>query len=304
MIASRLAAAAGELSLGHRSPLLSRTRCVHDVRQFQTTALNPNEPPEISGVFPGHPGWHRPRRPASSCPMDDHEPGSRRAGRRLELRDHRDPAARARRSPPSPAATERIGQGDRRGGRWARRVLRRELARGADPVRAGVRGDRVPGLDAARHRDRRLRAVWIFVPREDIGVSPAGRLTRRFPRIGPAIGVLLLLAGAAAIAAQLEPWLVWPVLLIGGGVLLYRHDDDRAAPPPIQPTAPGYPSLGLAPATVVRTPAGAPADRRANAHRSAGSGWGSRCSPSEARRSFRTSARSTSAWCATRRSSS
>jgi phage shock protein PspC (stress-responsive transcriptional regulator) len=81
--------------------------------------------------------------------------------------------------------------------------------------------------------------LWIFVPREDIGVSPAGRLTQRFPRIGPAIGVLLLLAGAAAIAAQLEPWLVWPVLLIGGGVLLYRHDADRVAPPPIQPTAPG-----------------------------------------------------------------
>ena len=27
--------------------------------------------------------------------------------------------------------------------------------------------------------------LWIFVPREDIGVSPAGRLTRRFPRSRP-----------------------------------------------------------------------------------------------------------------------
>jgi phage shock protein PspC (stress-responsive transcriptional regulator) len=70
--------------------------------------------------------------------------------------------------------------------------------------------------------------LWIFVPLEDVGVSPAGRLTGRFPRIGPAIGVLLLLAGAAAVAAQLEPWVVWPVLLIGGGILLYREDAGRA----------------------------------------------------------------------------
>ena len=96
--------------------------------------------------------------------------------------------------------------------------------------------------------------LWIFVPREDVGVSPAGRLTRRFPRIGPAIGVLLLLGGAAAIAAQLDAWLVWPVLLIGGGVLLYRHDADRAAPPPIHPTAPGTPPTVLPPSTVVAPP--------------------------------------------------
>jgi len=96
--------------------------------------------------------------------------------------------------------------------------------------------------------------LWIFVPREDVGVSPAGRLTRRFPRIGPAIGVLLLLGGAAAIAAQLDAWLVWPVLLIGGGVLLYRHDAARAAPPPIHPTAPGTPPTALPPSTVVAPP--------------------------------------------------
>lgn len=73
--------------------------------------------------------------------------------------------------------------------------------------------------------------VWIFVPREDLGISPAGRLTRRFPRVGPTIGLLVLLAGAAALAAQLEPWLVWPVLLIGGGVLLYRRDAGIAVIP-------------------------------------------------------------------------
>ena len=96
--------------------------------------------------------------------------------------------------------------------------------------------------------------LWIFIPREDVGVSPAGRLTRRFPRIGPAIGVLLLLGGVAAIAAQLDAWLVWPILLIGGGVLLYRHDADRAAPPPIHPTAPGTPPTALPPSTVVAPP--------------------------------------------------
>lgn len=64
--------------------------------------------------------------------------------------------------------------------------------------------------------------LWIFIPRDDIGVSLTGRIARRFPRIGPAVGLVLLLVGAAAIAAALEPWLVWPVLLIGGGLLLYR----------------------------------------------------------------------------------
>ena len=93
--------------------------------------------------------------------------------------------------------------------------------------------------------------LWIFVPREDVGVSPAGRLTRRFPRIGPAIGVLLLLAGAAAIAAQLDGWLIWPVLLIGGGVLLYRHDPGRGVPRSTAPSAPGVtPPAALPPASV------------------------------------------------------
>ncbi len=68
--------------------------------------------------------------------------------------------------------------------------------------------------------------MWIFVPRDDVGVSPAGRIKQRFPRIGPTIGLVVLLAGAAALAVLLgiEPWLLWPVLLIGGGVLLYRRD--------------------------------------------------------------------------------
>lgn len=73
--------------------------------------------------------------------------------------------------------------------------------------------------------------LWIFFPREDVGISPAGRLTRRFPRMGPMIGLIVLLAGAAALAAQLEPWLVWPVLLIGGGILLYRRDAGIAVIP-------------------------------------------------------------------------
>lgn len=88
--------------------------------------------------------------------------------------------------------------------------------------------------------------LWIFVPRDDVGVSPADRITRRFPRIGPALGVLILLGGAAAIAAQLEPWLVWPVLLIGGGLLLFRGDKPprvlgEPARSPIPPAAPPPP---------------------------------------------------------------
>ena len=96
--------------------------------------------------------------------------------------------------------------------------------------------------------------LWIFVPREDIGVSPAGRLTRRFPRIGPAIGVLVLLGGAAAIAAQLDGWLVWPVLLIGLGVLLYRHDAGRVAPRPAGPSAPSATPPAALPPTSVELP--------------------------------------------------
>jgi phage shock protein PspC (stress-responsive transcriptional regulator) len=97
--------------------------------------------------------------------------------------------------------------------------------------------------------------LWIFVPREDIGVSPAGRLTGRFPRIGPAIGVLLLLAGAAGIAAQLDGWLVWPVLLIGGGVLLYRYDAGRGVARSAAPSARGVtPPAALPPASVELPP--------------------------------------------------
>ena len=96
--------------------------------------------------------------------------------------------------------------------------------------------------------------LWIFVPRDDIGVSPAGRLTRRFPRIGPAIEVLLLLLGAAAIAAQLDGWLVWPVLLIGGGVLLYRHDAGRGVPRSTAPSAPGVTPPATLPPTSVEPP--------------------------------------------------
>jgi phage shock protein PspC (stress-responsive transcriptional regulator) len=96
--------------------------------------------------------------------------------------------------------------------------------------------------------------LWIFVPREDIGVSPAGRLTRRFPRIGPAIGVLVLLGGAAAIAAQLDAWLVWPVLLIGLGVLLYRHDAGRVAPGPAGLSTPSATPPAALPTASVELP--------------------------------------------------
>ena len=112
----------------------------------------------------------------SSCPWTttdaNREP---RADRRLDTgpRDHRDAAARARRPGAPPAAPERLGQGDRGGSRRARRELRRQLARRAVPVRPGVRGDRVAGLDAARHRDRRLRAA--------VDLRPA-RGHRRLPR--------------------------------------------------------------------------------------------------------------------------
>ena len=103
--------------------------------------------------------------------------------------------------------------------------------------------------------------LWIFLPREDIGVSPAGRLTRRFPRVGPAIGVLVLLGGAAAIAAQLDGWLVWPVLLIGGGVLLYRHDAGRGVARSAAPSAPGVTPPAALPPPSVESPAESRAPR-------------------------------------------
>jgi hypothetical protein len=146
--------------------------------------------------------------------------------------------------------------------------------------------------------------LWIFVPLEDVGVSLAGRLTRRFPRIGPAIGLLLLLAGAAAVAAQLEAWLVWPVLLIGGGILLYRDDAGRATPTHAHAQAPTGSSLRLPPPPPRHHRSLARRGHLASAHRSAGSAWASRSWSSAAWRSCRTSARSTSAWCATPRSRS
>ncbi|HEY3212327.1 MAG TPA: PspC domain-containing protein [Actinomycetota bacterium] len=156
----------------------------------------------------------------------------------------------------------------------ARRPLRRSAS---DKVIAGVAGGLAETFDVSSLAVRSLFGLafvviafqiwtllgvavvayvllWIFVPREDIGVSPAGRLTRRFPRIGPAIGVLLLLAGAAAIAAQLDAWLVWPVLLIGGGVLLYRYDAGRGVPRSTQTTAMGPAPPTSPPETSVALP--------------------------------------------------
>jgi len=217
------------------------------------TALNPNEPPEISGVVPGHPGWRSTCRSTIIVPMDDHGPED-------DVEEATDGSGSvatemAPLQPPAPT----------------RRPLRRSAS---DKVIAGVAGGLAEYAGVSSLAVRTVFGLafvviawqvwtllgiavvaylllWIFVPREDVGVSPAGRLTQRFPRIGPAIGVLLLLGGGAAIAAQLDAWLVWPVLLIGGGVLLYRHDADRAAPPPIHPTAPGVTPPTTPPPTYV-----------------------------------------------------
>jgi phage shock protein PspC (stress-responsive transcriptional regulator) len=191
--------------------------------------------------------------------MDDHgrEPGS------AEPTDDSTPGpVTTELPPPEPAAP-------------ARRPLRRSAS---DKVIAGVAGGLAENFGVSSLAVRTLFGLafvvvawqvwtllgiaivayvllWIFVPREDIGLSPAGRLTGRFPRIGPAIGVLLLLAGAAAIAAQLDGWLVWPVLLIGGGVLLYRYDAGRGVARPPAPSAPGVtPPVALPPASVELPP--------------------------------------------------
>lgn len=92
-------------------------------------------------------------------------------------------------------------------------------------------------------------ALWVFVPREDAGVSAAGRLRHRlprFPRFRSWVGMLALVAGASLLGAQLGLWspdVTWAFLLIGFGVMLFRRDAERAsarataaaAPPPAEP---------------------------------------------------------------------
>ena len=186
--------------------------------------------------------------------------------------DGREPGGPTDDSPPGPVTTELPPPEP---AAPARRPLRRSAS---DKVIAGVAGGLAENFGVSSLAVRSLFGLafvviawqvwtllgiaivayvllWIFVPREDIGVSPAGRLTRRFPRVGPAIGVLLLLAGAAAIAAQLDGWLVWPVLLIGGGVLLYRYDAGRGVPRSAAPSAPGVtPPAALPPPSVEPPP--------------------------------------------------
>jgi phage shock protein PspC (stress-responsive transcriptional regulator) len=210
-------------------------------------------------LFQGHPRWRSSQLAAIIVPMDEHghAPGA------AEPTDGPTEGSVTTESPPpsGPAAP-------------ARRPLRRS---GSDKVIAGVAGGLAETFGVSSLAVRSLFGLafvvitfqvwtllgvavvayvllWIFVPREDIGVSPAGRLTRRFPRIGPAIGVLLLLAGAAAIAAQLDGWLIWPVLLIGGGVLLYRYDAGRGMLRPTGPSTPSATPPAALPPTTVELP--------------------------------------------------
>lgn len=210
----------------------------------------------VSGFFQGHPGWRRSWWAGIIVLMDGHE-------HEPESTEPADAPGSVTAEPAPPVVVPS-----------ARRPLRRSAS---DKVIAGVAGGLAETFGVSSLAVRSLFGLafvviafqvwtllgvavvayvllWIFVPREDIGVSPAGRLTRRFPRIGPAIGVLLLLAGAAAIAAQLDGWLVWPVLLIGGGVLLYRYDAGRGVPRSTQTPAVGAAPPASPPQTSVALP--------------------------------------------------
>jgi phage shock protein PspC (stress-responsive transcriptional regulator) len=97
--------------------------------------------------------------------------------------------------------------------------------------------------------------LWWFVPREDVGVSPAHRgarllfspirsFSRTYPGVRSWPGLALLAVGGALLLNQLGIWdpiVAFAFGSIGIGLMLYRRgpvDVERAAPPPDAPVPP------------------------------------------------------------------
>ena len=108
-------------------------------------------------------------------------------------------------------------------------------------------------------------ALWVFVPREDAGVSAAGRLRHRvrlprLQRIRPWLGMLALTVGAGLIGSQIGLWspdVTWAFLLIGVGVLVFRLDAERAGGG--ARTVAGGPAIAAGTAGPSASPSGWPA---------------------------------------------
>ena len=76
-------------------------------------------------------------------------------------------------------------------------------------------------------------ALWIVVPREDVGGSPASRLLTRYPGMRSWPGFVLLGIGGALLADRLgifEPTVVVAFGMIALGIWLFRRDGRRDGP--------------------------------------------------------------------------
>jgi phage shock protein PspC (stress-responsive transcriptional regulator) len=84
--------------------------------------------------------------------------------------------------------------------------------------------------------------LWVVVPREDVGTSPATRLLARYPGMRSWPGFVLLAIGAALLADRLgifEPTVVVAFAMIGLGIWLFRLDGREVAPRAGRSSEPG-----------------------------------------------------------------
>jgi phage shock protein PspC (stress-responsive transcriptional regulator) len=98
--------------------------------------------------------------------------------------------------------------------------------------------------------------LWIVVPREDVGRSPAGRFGDRYPRIRSVPGIVALAIGSAILADRLGLWqpdLFVAAGLIALGIWLFRRD--RIGAPDVRVIVQRSVEAGSETATAVPGPA-------------------------------------------------